>query len=191
MNITPLSLNDRRNVSYSEEKGNVYNLYSVYETDDSKRIKTNTCSLEVESFPSLIQVANHSTHSSNCVFIRLLGTIPAGTPWGQSQEEDGCICVDMDSIGIPKNSRTFAVRVCGESMMGVGILDKDIVILEFKSPHDGAVVAALVDGEMTLKRYFMRSGKPFLRAENPRFRAIVPARELVIQGVMVALLRRS
>ena len=76
-------------------------------------------------------------------------------------------------------------------MVGAGILDKDVVILEFKSPYDGAVVAALVDGEMTLKRYFLRSGRPFLKAENPRFRAIVPARELVVQGVMVALVRRT
>ncbi|MDX6766864.1 MAG: transcriptional repressor LexA [Candidatus Methylacidiphilales bacterium] len=123
--------------------------------------------------------------------IPVFGHIPAGAPSAQSQGDEGCIRVDLESIGLPKNARTFALKVRGDSMIGAGILDRDIVILEFKSPHDGAVVAALVDGETTLKRYFMRRGQPCLRAENPRYPDIIPARELVIQGVMVALVRKA
>lgn len=59
------------------------------------------------------------------------------------------------------------------------------------APHDGAIVAALIDGEATLKRYVLRGGKPYLRAENPRYPELVPAQELVIQGVLRAVVRKA
>ena len=58
------------------------------------------------------------------------------------------------------------------------------------TPHNGDVVAALIDNESTLKTFVMERGKPWLRAENPRYPKMVPASELVIQGVMVALIRK-
>ena len=50
-------------------------------------------------------------------------------------------------------------------------------------------MAALIDGETTLKRYLVQRGKPFLRAENPKYPDLIPAQELVIQGVFRALIR--
>ena len=76
-------------------------------------------------------------------------------------------------------------------MIGAHILDGDTLVLELKPPHDGAVVAALVDGESTVKRYFVRKGVPFLRAENPKYPDVIPARELVIQGVVIAVFRKT
>ncbi len=70
-----------------------------------------------------------------------------------------------------------------------GIHDNDTVILERKDPQDKSIAAALIDGETTLKTYLVRRGRPFLRAENPDYPDLIPARELVIQGVMIALLR--
>ena len=52
-------------------------------------------------------------------------------------------------------------------------------------------MAALIDGETTLKRFVVERSKPFLRAENEDYPDLIPARELVIQGVMVALLRKA
>ena len=123
--------------------------------------------------------------------IPILGAIPAGRPLGESEQRDGCVRVDLDTLGIPKNARTFALRVRGDSMTGAHILDGDIVILELKPPSHGRVVAALIDGESTLKTFLVRSGKPYLRAENPDYPDLIPAQELVIQGVMVALLRHA
>ena len=74
-------------------------------------------------------------------------------------------------------------------MNGAGILPGDIVVLEFKEAKSGDIVAALIDGETTLKRYIVQRGKPFLKAENPRYTNLIPAQELVIQGVQIALLR--
>jgi repressor LexA len=55
--------------------------------------------------------------------------------------------------------------VRGDSMIGAHILDGDTISLEMKPPHDGAIVAALVDGDSTLKRYFVRYKVPYLKAE--------------------------
>jgi repressor LexA len=51
-------------------------------------------------------------------------------------------------------------------------------------------VAALIDGNCTLKTYVVKSGKPYLKAANPKYPDLIPAQELVIQGVMRALIRR-
>lgn len=123
------------------------------------------------------------------VEIPIYGTIPAGFPADERQQPDGCISVDVETLRLPKGARVFALKVRGESMIGAGILSGDVVVLEFREPRNGEVVAALIDGETTLKRYVVQRGKPFLKAENPRFQNLIPAQELVIQGVQVALLR--
>jgi len=121
--------------------------------------------------------------------VPIYGTIPAGLPDDAETQVEGCVRVDPNTIRIPKNTRTFALRVRGDSMTGAHILNGDIVILSFESPTHGKIVAALIDGETTLKRYLTRSGKPYLKAENPKYPDLIPARELVIQGVMVGLVR--
>ena len=76
-------------------------------------------------------------------------------------------------------------------MIGKHILEGDLVILEHGvTPRHGDVVAALIDNESTLKTFQLNRGKPFLKAENPKYPRLVPASELVIQGVMMALVRK-
>jgi repressor LexA len=121
--------------------------------------------------------------------VPLYGMIPAGIPEGQEQQSDRCITVDPGSIRLPRNARTFALEVRGDSMIGAGILERDVVILEHAEPRNRDIVAALIDGDVTLKRYLVEKGVPFLRAENPLYPDLIPARELVIQGVFRALIR--
>jgi len=76
-------------------------------------------------------------------------------------------------------------------MIGKHIAPGDVVIIEPRSnPKNGDVVAALIDGETTLKTLVMRGGKTYLRAENPKYPNLVPADELVIQGVAITLVRK-
>lgn len=131
------------------------------------------------------------TPTRTVAHIPVLGSIPAGNPSDRQQEAEGCVSVDIESIGIRPTSRTFALRICGDSMIGKHVVDGDVVIVEHgREPRPGDVVAALVDGQSTLKTYLVQRGRPFLRAENPRYPDLIPASELVIQGVMVALIRR-
>ncbi len=98
--------------------------------------------------------------------------------------------IDLASIGVIPNARTFALKMKGDSMTGAHILDGDTIVLEMKNPAHGAIVAALVDGECLLRRYLLRRGNPYLQTENSEDKqAITPARELVIQGVVIAVFR--
>jgi repressor LexA len=125
------------------------------------------------------------------VDIPLFGTIPAGFPADSIQRADGCVSVDVQSLGIRATARTFALRVRGDSMIGRHILDGDCVICEHGlTPCHGDVVAALIDNESTLKTFVLERGKPHLRAEHPDYSRLIPASELVIQGVMVGLVRK-
>lgn len=125
------------------------------------------------------------------VDIPVYGQIAAGMAQDAEPDREGCISIDIASIGIPRNARTFALKVRGDSMIDAHICHGDTVILEFREPRNGDIVAALIDGETTLKRYIVEKGKPFLRAENPDYPDLIPARELIIQGVLVALLRKA
>ncbi len=121
--------------------------------------------------------------------IPLFGVIPAGLPVDAAQEPEGHVAIDPASFGVRPGAQLFALRVRGDSMVDAGILDRDTVFLTPREPRPRDIVAALIDGESTLKRFLVQRGLPFLRAENPRYPDLLPARELVIQGVMVGLLR--
>lgn len=124
--------------------------------------------------------------------IPLYGSIAAGMAEEQQQQEpERCLSVDLQSLGVRSNARTFALKVRGDSMVDAHVLDGDTVILEHREPRTRDIVAALIDGETTLKRYLVKNRRPFLRAENQRFPDLIPARELLIQGVMVGLLRNT
>jgi len=123
------------------------------------------------------------------VDIPLYGQIPAGMPSDTQEEPDGSISIEVSTLGVSRRAQTFALRVRGESMIDAHICDGDTVILEVREPQRGDIVAALIDGETTLKRYLVEKGKPFLHAENEDYPDLIPARELIIQGVMVMLMR--
>src|SRR5260370_30072157 len=116
---------------------------------------------------------------------------PAGLAEDTGQEEEGCVLIDVETLGIKPTARTFGLKVRGDSMLGRHIIDGDVaIIVHGVQPRTGDVVAALIDGQVTLKTFVMQRGKPYLRAENPRYPDLIPQEELQIQGVMVALIRR-
>ncbi len=123
--------------------------------------------------------------------IPIYGQIPAGMASFTEQTVEGHVSLDSQTANISKNARTFALRVRGDSMINAHILDGDLVVMEDKEVQSGDVVAALIDGETSLKRFVTDHGRPYLKAENPMFPDLIPARELLVQGVMVALLRKQ
>ena len=121
--------------------------------------------------------------------IPILGAIPAG--FGEPAEPTGLgsIPVDLEALNIKPTSRTFALKVRGDSMTGAHISDGDLVIVEAREPKIGEIVAALIDGETTLKRFVTEDGQLFLKAENPVYPNLIPLQELIIQGVVRAVVR--
>jgi repressor LexA len=126
------------------------------------------------------------------VAVPIYGSIPAGPPEAATQEEEGCVLIDVNTAGIKPTARTFGLRVRGDSMIGRHIVAGDVVVLEHgPEPRHGQIVAALIDGESTLKTFVLKGGKPYLKAENPKYPDLIPAQELMIQGVFKALIRKA
>jgi repressor LexA len=140
--------------------------------------------LRVENFPGLPRPLTAE--------IPLFGSIPAGFGDEREQEAEGCVVVDISSIGFKPTRNTFCLRVKGDSMIGKHICDGDIVILEHgPEPRHGQVVAALIDRKSTLKTFVKKGNKQFLKAENPNYPNLIPGEELMIQGVFKALIRKE
>lgn len=141
-----------------------------------------------------LRVIEGSAESPSTLLIPVYGSIVAGMAEHTEQsslDDDDCIAVDVRTLGIPKGAKTFALRVRGDSMIDAHICPGDVVIMEFREPRYGDVVAALIDGETTLKRYIVVKDRAFLRAENDNFPDMIPVEELIVQGVMVGLLRKA
>lgn len=119
--------------------------------------------------------------------VPVLGGIPAGQPVAAVEDIEGYIPFS-NFKGDYKE--LFALRVRGESMINAGILDGDIVILR-QTPvaKNGQIVAAMMEGEVTLKRYYKENGHFRLQPENDSMDPFI-VDEVTILGVLIASFRR-
>lgn len=120
------------------------------------------------------------------------GAIPAGLPAMQEQEPEETLTIDPTVFGVrhARKGQFWFLRVTGDSMIGANILDGDLVALVRRDPRPGDIIAALVDDiTTTLKTFVKERGRTLLRAANPRFPDLLPAR-LESQGVVVGVIRR-
>ena len=95
--------------------------------------------------------------------------------------------------GVPDDEDLFGLfegSALTDSMIDADINDGDTVIVEPGQPKHGDIVAALIDGETTLKRLIKQGGKVFLKAENKNYPDLMPVNELVIQGLAKTVMRR-
>jgi repressor LexA len=125
--------------------------------------------------------------------VPVYGSIPAGLPAMQEQAVEESLALDPALFGVRRRKphHCWALRVTGDSMVDAHILDGDLVVLERREPRRGDIIAALVDDtSTTLKRLVHVGGRPVLRAENKKYRDIVPER-LESQGVLVGVIRRQ
>lgn len=130
-----------------------------------------------------------STHGA--ISVPLLGNIPAGCPEEQTEHWRETLAVDQALLGGSAGHRLFALQVNGESMEGRGIHEGDWVVVDADAPpHEGNVVVALIDGKNTLKTLAKQKGRFYLKAESPDHSHWIPIDEMVIQGVVKAVLRR-
>ncbi|MEK7071127.1 MAG: S24 family peptidase [Patescibacteria group bacterium] len=120
----------------------------------------------------------------------LLGLVKAGFPI-LAEEDKKYITLDDYLIGDPVSS--FLLTVSGDSLMDLGIFEGDIVIVERrKNAQTGDIVLAEIDRSWTLKifRKDKTTGKPYLIAANAKYPPFYPREELIIHGVIKALVRK-
>jgi repressor LexA len=119
----------------------------------------------------------------------LAGEVQAGFPSPAEEELRDLISLDEYLINRPQAS--FLLRVTGDSMVGAGIREGDLVIVERgREPQHGDIVLAEVDGSWTMKFFHRRGGEISLASANPRFPPFKPREELRLGGVVVASIRK-
>jgi DNA polymerase V len=95
----------------------------------------------------------------------------------------------FDEHVITHPDTSFVVRVAGDSMIGAGIYDGDLIIVDRRlEAKDGDIVIAIIDNELTIKRLRVRKNlPPLLIPENPRYPTIhvEEGAELTIWGVAI------
>jgi len=123
--------------------------------------------------------------------IPVLGQIPAGFPIGVEEYTIGKLAVER--TGLPNDPDVFALKVQGDSLVGIGILEGDYVIMSpmLKNALDqGSVCAVRLDNdEVTLKRVYFASDGVILRAANPEYPDLKRPTVSVI-GKVVRLVRQ-
>lgn len=126
----------------------------------------------------------------NKIEVPLVGAVAAGKPITAIENLEGHITLDRNLF---RGEGLFTLRIKGDSMRGIGILDGDIVIVQQQSTADnGEIVVAIIEGEATLKRYIKKNDHIILRAENPEYEDIVVSsdRNIWIAGKMVGMMRK-
>ena len=101
--------------------------------------------------------------------------IPAGFP---SPTDDYRETFDIATHIVRHPSSTFFMRVAGDSMINAGIFDGDLIVVDRGlDPKSGDIIVAVLNGELTVKRFRKNGSQIELVAENPKFRKITIPRE--------------
>ena len=97
--------------------------------------------------------------------------VPAGFPSPADDHMEGKL--DLNTHLVKHPTATFFVKASGDSMIGAGIHDGDILVVDRSlEPQQSRIVIAAVDGQLTVKRLKKKGKKIFLVPENKKFRSI-------------------
>ncbi|MBV9099945.1 MAG: transcriptional repressor LexA [Candidatus Dormibacteraeota bacterium] len=129
----------------------------------------------------------------NIIQLPLVGRVAAGTPILAAENIENTLTVGPEIGG---SGDSYALTVHGDSMIGAGINDGDIVVVRPRrdAPPNGTIVVARVENgntgesEVTVKRFFRESDRVRLQPENPSLDPIY-ARDVSLEGVVTAVIR--
>ncbi len=122
----------------------------------------------------------------------LIGRVAAGEPILAQEHVETHYQVDPAMF---KPRADFLLRVYGESMKDIGILDGDLLAVhKTQDVHNGQVVVARVEDDVTVKRLERKGSKVYLHAENEEFSPIevdLTSQSLAIEGIAVGIIRNT
>ena len=120
-------------------------------------------------------------------FIPVLGRIAAGGPILAEEAVEGVFPLPRELVG---EGELFLLKVVGESMVDAAICDGDWVVVRQQNVADnGDIVAAMIDGEATVKTFKRTGGQVWLMPHNPIFDPI-PGNDAVVLGKVVTVIRK-
>ena len=118
--------------------------------------------------------------------VPIIGRVAAGEPLLAEQNIEDYFPIPVERL---PNNQTFLLRVRGDSMVNVGILDGDYILVEQRpTAENGEIVVALVEDGATVKRFFKEDGHYRLQPENDAMDPII-VDEVTVLGKMIGLLR--
>nr|WP_296072734.1 transcriptional repressor LexA [uncultured Actinoplanes sp.] len=121
------------------------------------------------------------------VRVPLVGAIAAGTPILADEQVEEELTLPQSLVG---RGRLFALRVKGDSMIEAAICDGDLVVVRQQQvAENGDIVAAMIDGEATVKAFRRTGQRVDLLPRNPAY-DVIPGNQAVILGKVVSVLRR-
>lgn len=121
----------------------------------------------------------------------VLAHVSAGFPTMTEEGVEGEL--NINDLIIKNPISTFFVRVSGESMRDAGIHSGDVLVVDRSlAPENGRVVIAIINGELTVKRLNMQSGKCFLASENSAYPSIPVTKEdaFTVWGVVTYVVHK-
>jgi repressor LexA len=143
-----------------------------------------TVRLEVEDLPD---AADIPSQDSACVPVPFYGQIAAGHQTLAEQDIGDTWELPRELVG---DGTLFRLRVRGDSMINAAITEGDIVVVRQQQHADnGDIVAAMIDGETTVKTLQRSNGQVWLMPHNPSYQPI-PGADATILGKVVAVMRR-
>lgn len=111
----------------------------------------------------------------------LVGQVACGTPILAEENIEKTVQLPTAIFG---NRRSMLLRAKGDSMIGVGINDGDIIVAEICNQADnGQIVVALIDDSATVKTFYKKKEHVILHPENPKYKDII-TKDVVIQGIV-------
>jgi repressor LexA len=133
-----------------------------------------------------------SGYGRPAVTVPLLGHVAAGRPVLSPENREGGVMVDLAVFSLRSAQNLFALKVRGESMVNAHIMDGDTLLVRSQaSAQNGDIVVALVEGEATVKRFFVEKNRIRLQPENSTMKPIYFERgDFRILGKAVGVLRR-
>ncbi|MGW5051884.1 transcriptional repressor LexA [Actinokineospora sp. NPDC004072] len=127
-----------------------------------------------------------AAEDSGSVAVPVVGDIAAGAPIAADEHVDEVLRLPGELTG---RGAVFGLRVRGDSMVDAAICDGDIVVVRSQpEAHTGQIVAAMIDGEATVKVFRRRGGQVLLEPRNPAY-APIDGADAVILGIVVSVLR--
>jgi repressor LexA len=124
--------------------------------------------------------------AEDSVTVPVVGDIAAGTPISAEEHLDETLSLPRELTG---RGNVFGLRVRGDSMIDAAICDGDIVVVRQQpEAHSGQIVAAMIDGEATVKVYRRRDGHVLLEPRNPAHE-VIDGDDAVVLGIVVSVLR--
>ncbi|MCH3963839.1 MAG: transcriptional repressor LexA [Clostridium sp.] len=183
--------------SYVEQKGyppSVREICSAVGAKSTSTVHRHLERLEKDGYikrdatkPRTIEIVENLSNRKEMVNIPIIGTIAAGKPILAVENIEDTFPLPIDYI--KNRNQLFMLKIHGESMIDAGILDGDFAIIEkTNSAENGEVIAALIENEATLKRFFKESDHIRLQPENETMEPIIVP-DCTIIGRLVGLYR--